>query len=287
MSKIQQLTKLIQQHMPEERDALNQYLALKAAESALPTIAVYGVYSSGKSSLLNSLTEHIDAEYFATAVTPETRAIKTFEFKQVRYMDTPGLDVNTDDTHTAQAGAYQADLLIFTHNLKAGVVQKTDLEAFKKLAKEHQNDDAIIIALTHLEETDQDSELIGSVTQQFHSIVPKAKVFSVSNPSFIKGKREHKNGLVKYSGIVPLQQHIQSFAPQLSASLQKTRESKQQVLLTHLFEQLDFAHAKLELAMTREALKASDHEYELVDALHILQMELVAQDLSNLKSQLS
>ena len=71
----------------------SEQLALSAYSAPnKPLIAVCGLMNTGKSYLLNMLTQHIDQEYFKTADQRETAANKTLETEQYIYLDTPGLD---------------------------------------------------------------------------------------------------------------------------------------------------------------------------------------------------
>ena len=110
-------------------------MAAKAVSQEVPNVAVYGVYNTGKSSLLNSLTGHVETEFFKTGDVPETRSNKKLEQNGICYIDTPGLDVNMADTAAANQGAFQADIILFVHKLSAGPIQKEDLMRLLNSAK--------------------------------------------------------------------------------------------------------------------------------------------------------
>ena len=93
-----------------EQLALGVYSAPKK-----PVIAVCGLMNAGKSYLLNMLTQHIDQEYFKTADQRETTENNKLETEQYIYLDTPGLDANTQDDAIVQPGIAEADFVLFVH----------------------------------------------------------------------------------------------------------------------------------------------------------------------------
>ena len=118
--KSKQLQSFFSKHFPEQQTLVGQLISMTSVNNNLPNAVVYGVYNSGKSSLLNSLTGHVEAEYFPTRDVPETKVAKQLEHQGICYIDTPGLDVDEHDTAVANSGAFKADIIIFVHRLKIG-----------------------------------------------------------------------------------------------------------------------------------------------------------------------
>lgn len=261
------LVTLVQRYLPECSQQAEQLLALSAVNTSLPNAVVYGVYNSGKSSLLNSLTEQVDPEFFKVRDTRQTRVNQSFEYQGINFIDTPGLDMDEQDTAHANQGAMQADIIIYVHRLSAGSIQKADLAALAK-ALQHFNAERLLVVFTQAENTQGSEPLIAEVTQQLSKLVctPLATAL-VSNTTYKKGVLENKPGLVAASGIVQLREQIQHLAQQLSLQLAQERQEKIARLRHSLLSQVQQARQKKahRLALMNSAEKA--HTTRFVQAV--------------------
>ncbi|UXI02996.1 GTPase [Photobacterium sp. TY1-4] len=249
-----------------------------AVDSTCPNVVVYGVYNSGKSSLLNSLTNHFTDEFFQTREVPETRENKHFEYQGIRYIDTPGLDVNTQDTQAANQGAVQADIILLVHRLSAGSLQQPDLEAMTAISRAHTKPESIFVVLTEAETADENQAVIAEITRQLRqAIAPEISPYLVANPVFCKGMREDKPALVKFSGIPALKAQLQKTTGQMAPELAAEREKKTQAMVTELLAAVAEQQTLIQARLAIEEAKERQHKAVFVERIKAFQQALQTQ----------
>lgn len=104
---------------------------LQRTRGKKPRITCAGIYNSGKSSLLNTLT---DGTHFVVGDIPTTATIDELESNNVIYVDTPGLNANDYDNKTAQKAFLDADLILFVSNIQNGGLSAAESEYLKRLS---------------------------------------------------------------------------------------------------------------------------------------------------------
>ena len=98
-----------------------------------------GKYNHGKSTLLNAL---VGSDHFKVADKRETVAISEYEHDGVVWVDTPGLDADPtkiDDRQAQNAALQIADFLFLVHQVTAGELDRHEIKAFRKLARQDRN----------------------------------------------------------------------------------------------------------------------------------------------------
>lgn len=277
---------LLNEHLPEAQKLFNQFKAVKANQNSLPKVVVYGVYNSGKSSLLNALTGHVEQEYFATRDIPETKQTKTLEQQGICYVDTPGLDVDVADTQQANAGVDQADILMFVHKLNSGPIQAEEMQTMQALVASHGKPEQLLAVITGAEGVDEQQSLINEITSQIQSLAPGCQPFLVSNLRFQKGVREAKQPLIHHSGIPQLLEALQSKVAGLSENLDQQREEKQQKLKEQLLEEITNRQDNLEMRLGLEETRQQMQLDTFFNSVSGLQLLLIQHQLQDLRSQL-
>lgn len=269
------VNKLVQ-HLPQAQPLLSQLLAIRNGHGSLPRVVVYGVYNAGKSSLLNALTGHVESEFFATRDIPETKTSKSLDHQGIRYIDTPGLDVDEADTQAAEAGVDQADILIFVHKLASGPIQANEMHTLQKLIESHAKPQHIICVLTGAERVSQQHELLESIQVQLQQLVPGCVPNLVSNIMFQKGVRESKQPLIHHSGIPQLLELLHEHVRKIEqGGLEQQREAKQQQLKQQVLQQITERRAELKKAIEQERSVKEAWRAEFVTAVAGLQ-QLIA-----------
>jgi predicted GTPase len=81
-----------------------------------------GMVSSGKSSLFNTLINSTD-EYFPTGAARTTTRADFFDCNNISYIDTPGIDVRSEDDALAFSTIMEADIIIMVHNIRTGPLE--------------------------------------------------------------------------------------------------------------------------------------------------------------------
>lgn len=219
---------LLRKHLPEsEHRSLDNIERQLSEQNALVNVVVFGSYNAGKSSLLNSLTNHIENEYFPIADVPQTRVNKTFETGNVCFIDTPGLDVNDDDTQQAEMGSLKGDIVIFVHKLTSGSLQQHDLDAMKSVYQQHGDSNSVLFVVTACEGTKPDDDIIKELEYQVAAhLSPDISLSLVSTTLYKRGVIESKPKFVEYSNVEQLKQELNKMVSSVTASLDVKRTKK-------------------------------------------------------------
>ena len=125
--------------VPTTEPALQRLNHLVRTADEPPRIAVLGKYNHGKSSLLNVLA---DTDHFKVSDKRETVSISEYAHDGVIWVDTPGLDVDPteiDDREANKVAFHIADFLFLVHHVIDGELDKYEVAAFTKLAKQDTN----------------------------------------------------------------------------------------------------------------------------------------------------
>lgn len=273
------IQKMLTKNLSQTQQLFDQLLAVKGNQNTLPKVVVYGVYNSGKSSLLNSLTGHVEQEYFATRDIPETKTTKTLEQQGICYVDTPGLDVDEADTSQANAGVGQADILMFVHKLAAGPIQAEEMHTLKQLVNDHGRPEQVLVVITGAEAVEQQKDLISDIRNQLQQLVPGCTPFLVSNTRFHKGVCEGKQQLIHHSGIPQLLEVLNKQVQQLTHTLTQQRENKQQRLKQQLLVEIANRKDQLEVLIKAEESKEQMNAQSFVTKVSDLQLLILQADL--------
>lgn len=222
------------------RNALDDFLFdLNRAQHKTAKITCAGIYNSGKSSVLNALT---DSDHFKVGDVPTTATIDEFEYGGFVYVDTPGLNANNFDNETAQKAFKDADVILFVTNMLNGGLSSAEADFLKQLAEilgGTENLEAqTIFAMSNLHQiSDVSVEMIISE----HSKLIEAtlgfkpdKIFTYDAATYETGKKNKKRTLIKRSNIGKLQKKITATAKnilKLSKKISKTRISSKELVL--------------------------------------------------------
>lgn len=165
-----------------------------------PKIAVFGKYNHGKSTLLNAL---IGEDVFKVADKRETTSVSEYSHNQVTWIDTPGLDADVkgeDDKRAMAAALESADILCLVHNVKAGELDRSEMQLYKQLIRQDNNyRSKLILVLSQIDQvTTEDLEV---VVDKIHDQLPDLQISKVSALRYVRGKCEDKKGFIKASGV--------------------------------------------------------------------------------------
>lgn len=210
-----------------------------------PVYVAYGLMNSGKSSLLNMLTNNIEVEFFKTNDIRETTENKEFDGERCIFIDTPGLDANHQDDTQAASGVRQADIVLFVHQpqgeLEANEISflQTLVSSFGEHASKH-----IVIVLTKMDKEDAMkidaiARRIGEQCESELNFLPS--IFRVSNSRYRAGKLKSQEVLVERSSIPELLVHLES----LAAKAMSSRRRRMQDEVSTLLDAIGLAEQKL------------------------------------------
>lgn len=222
----------------------------------LPTVAVIGAYSHGKSSLLNCLMKK---DRFTVSDQVETLKVQEHVADGIAWMDTPGLyaDVKGKHDNLAHTAIYRADHLLLVHRASTGELDENEVRCFRELSKIAKSRCSVVISAIDEIDTESLSRVIARVSEQ----LPDTPVISVSATRYRKGRSEKKAGLVRLSNMDQLKAHIHSA---LSQTLAQRPAEKSQVVNT-LRPELDEQIQQL----ARERARLSDEASRLAETYEI------------------
>jgi GTPase Era involved in 16S rRNA processing len=266
------LIELLSKHLPEsERKGLIYLERQLNQQDPLVNIVVFGSYNAGKSSLLNSLTNQLENEYFPTADIPQTRVNKIFETESVCFIDTPGLDVNDDDTQQAEMGSSKGDIVIFVHKLTSGSLQQHDLDAMKAVYQKHNDSSSVLFVLTACESAKPDDGIVKELKHQIGEYLSSdIPTLLVSNTLYKRGVIENKPKFVEFSNVEQLKRELNETVVSVSASLEAKRTKR---LRSNYESYLDVIKARRVL-LEKEKQQYAEREKKFVSAVQNLKQNI-------------
>ena len=204
----------ITRFIPSATENLNRLKYLLTHEGDV-RIAVFGKYNHGKSTLLNALVEE---DVFVTGDKRVTIENKNYAHGGVEWIDTPGLDADTngEDDRRAREGAFEiADFLFLVHNVKVGELDKYERSLHEDLMKQDTNyKNKMFLILTQVDQLEQDD--LDRVINSIHQQLPDITTIPVSAVRYLKGIREGKSKFVELSGMESLTTLTDSLKNELS-----------------------------------------------------------------------
>lgn len=175
------------------------------------TIANTGLVNSGKSSLFNALlADTHDTERFPVGAVRTTKHGDRERLSDgVDIVDTPGIDAADEDDNIAFETLMAADLIVATHNIKMGMLNKSEYDWLARLAqgmKKNEIGQRLIFACTWIDERDQDTEAYKSVVEEtkrqvFEALGAEVPVWEVSAKRYMTARKKGKKGLEQASKI--------------------------------------------------------------------------------------
>lgn len=110
-----------------------QGLTEKLSQGTKITVANTGLYNSGKSSLFNAI---LGRECFAVGAVPTTKTgDREMMTDNIELLDTPGIDtIDSRDDAVAFDSLMRSDIILMTHNIKTGMLNRAEYEWLKRIA---------------------------------------------------------------------------------------------------------------------------------------------------------
>lgn len=180
-----------------------------------PKIFCIGMQNAGKSSLLNALIDDFENKTFSVSDIRETATTKEVPYKNIIYVDTPGIGYSQKDDNTVYDSIINSDMNLFVHNTEGELLEE-EVSFLKKIqngwknSKEFIDKTIFIISRADLVEPKEIDRLKNRVFIQIEEIFgAKPKIISTSSNDYIQGKTEDELELVKISNIVNLKQDIE------------------------------------------------------------------------------
>lgn len=204
--------------------------------NSLINVTCMGLYNHGKSSLLNVLIKDFEEKTFKTADVRETRSNKSFYFKGINYIDTPGLNAREHDDKRVLDAAIESDINIFLHTITTGEFVEKEIEFLNKIKNNWQNPkefvERTIFVLSRVDKANNQEDILNTIQKMQLQIKEifnsEALIIPVSAMRYKKGNIERKNILIKKSNVELLENSIIELKEKLLDSILKTRKIRLQ-----------------------------------------------------------
>lgn len=176
-----------------------------------------GMVSSGKSSLFNVLIGSTEKEYFPTGAARTTTLADYYDYGDIEFIDTPGIDVRNEDDALAFSTIMEADIIIMAHNIRTGPLNRSEAEWIEKIVA-GMNDiqmckSRLIFVCTWKDTREKDDDyenIINDVKNMVFKIAgTEIPFFDVSVKKYMNGFSKNKKVLIKNSGINELKSHLE------------------------------------------------------------------------------
>lgn len=207
----------LQAQQKEQESQIDSLLSLvNTPPSNKVKLAVFGLLNSGKSTLLNILTNHIDEDFFQTGDHRVTVKNQVLESEDIIYIDTPGIDGSAQDDIVASIGKDKADIILFVHNAAKELEQEEiDLLLELKNTFGQHTKDSVILLMSRADSIDPEdlNKVQNKIHEQCTSLLnEELEILSISSHLYRKSMHEteerRKNGFLKLSNIDVLNQKI-------------------------------------------------------------------------------
>lgn len=183
-----------------------------------------GMVSSGKSSLYNALINSAE-EYFPTGAARTTTEANYFDYNNISYIDTPGIDVRSEDDTLAFSTIMESDIIVMIHNIRTGPLNRSEVEWLENIVRCINSVEmcssriVFVVSWKDTREKEPDYfELISNVKQQVYGIVgTEIPFFEVSVKKYQQGIEKGKEVLIKNSGVIELKDYLEEYAPEYLA----------------------------------------------------------------------
>jgi GTPase Era involved in 16S rRNA processing len=217
-------------------DIENIEILKKSISNQLVNVTCMGVYNHGKSSLLNALIKDFKEETFKIADVRETITNKSFEYGNINYIDTPGLNAEKHDDKRVYDAVKESDINIFVHTVTTGAFVEKEIEFLNKIKNNWENPldfiNRTIFVLSRVDKIENEKDIdftIDEMNNQINRIFNiNPLIIPVSALRYKKGNIENKNILIKKSNLGLLEDIINELIEKFKPSILETRKKRLQ-----------------------------------------------------------
>jgi hypothetical protein len=188
-----------------------------------------GMVKAGKSTLFNALIEH--DKTFAVGAVRTTTENQELDYDGFLLIDTPGLNVNAEDTEEAKRAYRIADVIVYVHNVVAGELTKQQIDHLRTIRDCFGADamfrERLLFVCTNFHQLAGDDWLSvrGKVVAQVERELgfSPADVYGIDSDTHLRGVTEVKPLLREESGVTRLK-------ADMLALVENARNNRQQLL---------------------------------------------------------
>ena len=224
------------------------------------TIANTGLVNSGKSSLFNALLDAFEEERFPVgAIRTTKQGDKESLLDGVDIMDTPGIDATDEDDDVAYRTLMEADLIVATHNIKMGMLNKSEYEWLSHLAKKIEKKEIIrrlIFVCTWIDERqrqeDYQSAIEETKRQVFEAVGVEIPFWEVSAKRYFTAHQKGNEALAQASKIPQFKGFLLERASEARKIVAEQRKKELHALCSETMQILRLDRAKLQVDIDKK-----------------------------------
>lgn len=247
-------------------DIDNLNILKKSILNKLVNVTCMGLYNHGKSSLLNVLIDDLEDSTFKTADVRETTINKSFEYNNIIFIDTPGLNAKEHDDKRVYDAVLDSDLNLFVHTVTTGEFVEKEIEFLQKIKTSWNNPkdflEKTIFVLSRVDKADSQDDIMNTINkmqQQIYKIFGfESTIIPVSALRYQKGMIEQKKILIKKSNIDELKKIISTLINIHSDSILLTRKQRLNSHYDSLLNNIESKKQEKILELTKQNLAKDD-----------------------------
>lgn len=229
----------------KERESVRRYLGEtlagrweglenKQGNAGVVTVANTGLYSSGKSSLFNALLDQVEKERFPVGAIPTTKSGDRERLSErVEIIDTPGIDATYEDDQTAVRMLTESDIILVTHNIKMGMLNKSEYTWIQNIVKHIGRNglkDRLVFVCTWIDEVTDGTDRV-KVTDELRRQVKEAlgmevPFWEVSSKRYYTAVKKKAEKLRNASNIPQFRDWLIKKAEDYGASAESARKEE-------------------------------------------------------------
>ena len=254
----------------------------KAIKESSVLITCMGLYNHGKSTLLNTLIKDFEHKTFEAADERKTAENKKMVYRDITFVDTPGLNAKENDNKRVFDAVKESDINLFVHNVSTGEFTKVEVDFLQKIKKHWSNPQEFIqrtiFVLSRIDTAEDEvvEQTKERMQQQIKEIFGIEAIFvGVSAKSYTKAILEDKKLLAKKSNIDTLNSILTELKDSFKDSIVKTKKERLERLYDELIKNLS---SKIE----KNKLEASQLQREIIKEENNFNS-----DIQNIESTLS
>lgn len=219
----------------------------KSILNKLVNVTCMGLYNHGKSSLLNALIDDLEDSTFKTADVRETTISKSFEYNNINFVDTPGLNAKEHDDKRVLDAVKESDINIFVHTVTTGEFVEKEIEFLQHIKTNWNNPkdfiDRTIFVLSRVDKANNQNDISSTINKMQNQILEifglESIIIPVSALRYKKGMLEGKNILIKKSNIVELENNLNKLISKNIDFIMQTREQRLSYYYDNLLENIE------------------------------------------------
>lgn len=174
-------------------------------KSTLPEIMVYGIFSAGKSSIINEL---IGDDKARVSEIPETDKITYYDWQGYKLADTPGVDAPIEHEEITKEHLKKADIVLFVMSNAGGYERETNYSRMKDIADAGKK--IIIVLNDKTGDLGKHDDTLQLIKQKIDANMRKTGIANIDDRFHIeivnadrarKGRITNKTALVEMSNI--------------------------------------------------------------------------------------